>query len=190
MNSDKIIEGTPYLSTSSIKRDFLRCRKKVENISGDVYISYGIKSVKCNYWFEYRDKSTFFVISIDGNDPQDILLSERELMCGTMSYFVCECGKQCLKLFLPLDQTKLKCRACHGLTYELSTINRSSKHGLFLYRTNRTLKLADQRAEINRIFYKSQYTKRFQRFLRLCTKAGLHKNAEDAQKFIKAIQEQ
>jgi len=185
-----LVEGTPYLSTSNIKRDLLKCRKWIENISGEAHIGYGIKQLECNFWFEYKGESTFFVYSVDGNEPQEILISERELLFGTMNYFVCSCGKRCQKLYLPDGATELKCRACYKLVYELSTINRISKHGMFLYKTNRTLKLANQRMEMSRIFYKSRYTKKFQRFLKLCAKAGLSKSVESARELMESIQNQ
>ena len=67
-------------------------------------------------------------------------------------------------VYLPSGHLELKCRICYGLGYELSAIDRNSKHGQFLYTTSQTIKLANQRANMNRIFYKSKYTHRYERF--------------------------
>lgn len=184
---ENLVEDCPYLVTSSIKRDFSRCRKKIDNISGTLCMS---NNRGCSYWFEYEDDYTFFVISVAGNNPQKILTSERELMLGTMNYLVCGCGRQCRKLFLPSGETKLKCRVCHGLRYELSGINRTSPRGKILYRGNRTNKMFDLRANIKHIFYKSRFTHRYQSFLKLCERAGFHDLVEDSLYLMKAVQNQ
>ena len=185
-----LVEECPYLAIGAVKQDLQRSRNKESNITGVIKICYDNAELICNYWFEHLNNSTFFAISVNGHAPQRILISERELQFGTRNYFVCDCRRQANKLYLPSGKTELKCRACYGLRYELSTINRSSSHGKFMYLTNRTIKLANQRADMNRIIYKNRYTKRYQRFLKLCGQAGLSNIVQDARDLMAAIKNQ
>lgn len=147
MTSAYLIEECPVISIGSVKRDIR---------------------------FEYTDGEDHLVFDpCDGRLPQFIMLAEQAITFGTRRYFLCGCGLRVNKLYLPPDKSEYKCRACYRLRYELSYINRTSRHGELLYRTNRTLKLIDKRAGMNRVFYNGQYTKRFNRFLNLCSRIGL-----------------
>lgn len=187
MNSAYLIEGCPSLTIGSVKRDLGRCRMKEADITGAINIVHGAVILTVDYWFEYIDNNAFFVISVDGHAPQRILLSEQELYFGTRNYFVCDCGKRVHKLYLPPGKAEFRCRSCYKLIYELSTINRNSTHGRLLYIANRTIKLANRRADMSRIIYKSRYTKKYKRFLRLCEKAGLNNVVKDARDLMAAI---
>mgnify|MGYP001602760634 CR=1 FL=1 len=194
MDSKILVEDCDYIYISNaIKKDLRRYRKARDNISGIIDIGYdGIKKLTCNYWFD-KDTSnaTFFVISVGGNHlPQSILISEIKLHFGTRSCFVCECGRQAYKLYLPSEKIELKCRLCYKLRYELSMINRHSEHGNFLYIAKQTLKLINQQPNTNRRIYKNQYTRRFKSFLKLCGKVGFNDIVRDAQYFMTEIKNQ
>ena len=183
-----LIEGTPYLAVSAIKEDLWRYRNGTDNISGVINIGNGRAELICSYWFEFKDGDTFLIISIGGDHlPQRLLISECQLKFGIRSYFVCDCGRRSYKLYLPPDREELKCMICYRLRYELSGINRSSSHGKLFYITNRTIKLANQREDLNRIVYKNKYTKKYQAFLRLCGKAGFHGVVKEAQDLMAEI---
>ena len=186
-----LVESTPYLAIGAIKQDLWRYRSMEENINGIINIGYGKTGLVCSYWFESKDSDVFLVISIGGEHlPQRILISECQLQFGIRSYFVCDCGIQSCKLYLPADKEALKCRACYGLRYELSTINRTSPHGQFFYITNRTIRLANRRTDIKRIIYKGRFTKRYERFLKLCGKAGFDHVVQEARDLMAEIKNQ
>jgi len=46
------------------------------------------------------------------------------------------------------------------------------------------------RGSMNRIFYRSQYTKKFNRYLNVCARVGLFNEVLDAQKLLIAINNQ
>ncbi len=183
-----LVEESPYFAVSSIKHNLSRSRRMEADIIGVLNISQGNYELLCEYWVEYQNNEAFLIISTGTNNlPQKILLSEQELYFGTRSYFTCECGKRVSKVYKPSVVSNFACRRCCGLRYELSTINRSSTHGSFLYKTNRTLKLVNRRTDMNRIIYKSKYTKRYSRFLKLCQQSGLYGVVQDAQNLMVAI---
>lgn len=186
-----LIEECTILETGFIKQDLKCCRNKEAKITGVFNIVHGNQKLLCDYWIEYAGNNAYFVISTGVNFlPQRILLSEQPLYFGIRSYFVCNCGRRASKLFLPSGQNEFKCRKCHHLRYELSTINRNSVHGELFYRTNRTIKLANQQADMNRIIYKKRYTKRFNSFLKLCEQAGFNTVVRDARDLMTAIKAQ
>jgi len=140
-----------------------------------------IGAIRKDLRFKYADDEASLVFDAgDGHLPQQIMLTEQAITFGIRRYFVCACGARCNKLYLPPGKREYRCRACYRLRYELSYINRTSKHGRLLYRTNRMLKLVDKRAGMSRVFYNGQYTKRFDRFLNLCGRAGLVDVVNDA----------
>lgn len=183
-----LIEECSALTTGAIKQDLRRCRMMEADIKGVFSISNGNTNLLCDYWVEYLNGEAFLVISTGlGHLPQRILLSCLELRFGSRSYLNCDCGARVNKLYLPPGKDQFRCRRCHQLRYELSTINRMSKHGRLLYRTNRTLKLVNKRAGMNRIIYNNRYTNKFERFLRLCGQAGLDGVVRDARNLMTAI---
>ncbi len=134
-----------------------------------------------NYWFDDDNGSTCLFVSIGGQEPQKFNWELVLLTFGERAYFYCSCGHRASKLYLPPNGTEFKCRKCHNLKYELSTFNRKSLAGQSLYQANRLLKLANSRANISRIFYNGNFTKRFERFLKLCDRAGLDSVVKGAQ---------
>jgi hypothetical protein len=112
-----------------------------------------------------------------------------DITYGKRAYFICECGHRATKLYLPHNGHEFKCRKCHGLQYQLTTFNRYSVAGRSMYRMNRLHKLSNERAGMSRIFYNGNYTKRFERFLGLCDRAGLDhivKGANDLKALIES----
>lgn len=188
-SSNLLVEGCLTISTALFKRALARIRNR-EDINDSIEILHRGEKIVVNYWSEYKEKEAFLVVSANGNEPQAILLSEKEMMFGSRSYFVCGCGYRGSKLYLPANSTELKCRECYNLRYELTTINRKSVQGKVFYKTNRLIKLANARAGMNRIFYKGKYTKRFMRNLKLFSRAGFDGPIEDATKLMETIYSQ
>ena len=125
-----------------------------------------------NYWFDDISEPTRLFLSVDGNKPQEFVWETVELTFGERAYFRCVCGHRASKLYLPRNSMQFKCKKCHGLQYQLSSFNRYSIAGRSLYRMNRLQKLAGSRENMGRILYNGNYTKRFERFLSLCDRAG------------------
>lgn len=135
-----------------------------------------------DYWSEDFFDPSVVLVSVGEGEPQRLNLELHDITFGQRGYFRCVCGVRVSKLYLPPNGSKFLCRRCHGLQYELTRINRHSVAGKALYRMNRLRKLADSRASMSRILYDGQYSKRFERFLRLCDRAGYNdivKGAKD-----------
>lgn len=170
MNSDLIVEDSFALTPNHIIQNRRSGRRDI------------------SYWLEDATRAAVFV-SIAGREQQRIPMLWRDITFGKRAYFECACGASAAKLYLPNGGKEFKCRECHGLQYQLTTFNRNSVAGKILYRTNRLRKLADSRAEMGRILYNGDYTKKFERFLGLCDRAGYHdivKGANDLRALIKA----
>jgi hypothetical protein len=147
-----------------------------------------IGSIKRDLRFELADDETFLIFDAgDGHITQRIELTMQAVTFGVRYYFECNCGLRVNKLYLPPGQRAYKCRTCYRLRYEITTFNRSSGPGQLLYRTNRMIKLANKRAGMNRVMYGGRYTRRFERFLNLCGRAGLADVINDARTFKEAM---
>lgn len=187
----KIVEACRTLSIGQIKHDLMRSRNKEPDIVGHISFKHGDKKnwQKWNYWFEYADSKTYLVVGLSHYDPNRILLAETALTYGDRSYFICgDCGRRVSKLYLPQRTIVFRCRKCWRLKYEIQTINRNTQHGEHFYQTHRAIKLIHQREKMNRIFYKGRYSKRYERFLRLCNRVnGLESIVSNAKKLMSAI---
>lgn len=126
-----------------------------------------------DYWFDDIYEPSILMVSVRGGEPQQIGMELKVITYGERAYFQCECGVRVSKLFLPPHATQFKCRKCHALRYQLSTINRNSVAGKKLYQATRVERIINKRTHIDRIFYRGEYTKRFESFLTQCDKAGL-----------------
>lgn len=159
MNSDLFVEDSRILTPKDVFRSASHTQKKEMN---DI-----------DYWLEDVSDPSAVLVSVGGREPQRITLEWEGITFGERAYFRCVCNQRVTKLFLPRKSTEFKCRKCHRLQYQLSSFNRYSTAGRYLYRANRLQKLANSRAGMDRIFYDGQYTKKFERFIGLCDKAGL-----------------
>ena len=178
-----LIENTFALSIKSLKEDLRKAREK-EPVEGFLNISYNERPSVVDYHIEFEEERTYLVVAF-GIESQRILLSEEELTFGTRTYLTCACGQRTNNLYL--KGGVFACRKCHKLKYQSTTINRNSKHGKFLYQQSQILKLMSLRESMSHIFYKSQYTKKFNRYLDLCGRAGLISEISDAKQLITAI---
>jgi len=178
-----LIENTFNLNTKLLKEDLKKARER-EPIDGFLNINYNGRPSVVDYYVEYENEKTYLIINF-GEKPQRILLSEEELTFGNRSYLTCTCGNRVNALYL--DKGVFACRDCHKLKYQSTTINRNSKHGQFLYQQSQILKLMSLRESMSHIFYKSQYTKKFNRYLDLCSRAGLTSETLDAKELMTAI---
>ena len=178
-----LIENSFALSTNLLKKDLRKAREK-DPVEGYLNVTANGKPAILDYRVEYEQERAYLVVTL-GMEPQRILLEEHELTFGTRSYLTCECG--CRVNALYLDKGIFACRKCKNLKYQSTTINRNSKHGKFIYQQNQILKLMTMRESLGRIFYRSQYSKRFKRWLGLCESAGLTNEVVDARKLMEAI---
>ena len=178
-----LVENSFALSTHLLKKDLARARKK-EPVEGFLNVVHDGKPSIADYSIEYNGDDTYLVITL-GIEPQRIQLSEEKLTFGNRSYLICNCGSKTNILYL--KKGVFACRDCHNLTYQSTTINRTSKHGRFLHQQSQVLKLIGMREKMNRIFYKSHYTKRFLHWLGLCSSAGLFDEAMQAWKLQDAV---
>lgn len=177
------MENSFALSMHLLKKDLYKAQRK-EPVEGFLNFLHNERPSVLDYSIEYGDECTYLIISFNA-EPQKILLSERELTFGTRTYLTCKCG--CRTNALYLNKGFFACRKCHKLRYESTAINCNSRHGKFLYQQRNILKLMAMRESMGRIFYKSQYSKRFKRWLELCARAGLNKEVSDAQKLMADI---
>ena len=178
-----LIEDSFILSTNLLKKDLRKARDR-ESTEGTLNIIYDNKPSILDYKVEYSGEETYLDVFFD-IEPQRILLSEYELTFGTRTYLTCGCGTRTNALYLKLGF--FACRKCQKLNYRSTTINSKSEHGRFLYQQSKRLKLMDMRESIGRIFYKSKYTKRFMRWLKLCEQSGLFKEVKSANDLMIAI---
>ena len=180
-----LIENTFALSTKLIKKSLKKAREK-EPVEGE-YLNYrdNDRPSALDYSIEHSyDGNTYLVVNVAA-EPQKILLSYEELTYGTRTYLTCGCGQRTNALYLKLGY--FACRRCQNLGYRSTTINTTSDHGMFIHLQTQRLKLMELREGIDRIFYKSTYTKRFRHWLKLCGRAGLFNEIADAIKLSEAI---
>ena len=138
-----------------------------------------------NCWVDDPSDSDVVWVSVKGQEPQELSLEWISLTYGQMAYFNCNCGYRSAKLYLPPGGAQFGCRRCLKLRYRGSIINPRSVVGQAIHKYSRMNKLADIRANISRIFYKGEYTKRYKRFLKRCSDEALTGNAESLLNIIK-----
>lgn len=172
MNSELFVENAFALTPKDILRNIQRIRK--------IGTSADDRRADIDYWLEDPSDPSVVFVSITGKEPQRLDLEWLDLTYGKRAYFLCQCGLRTTKLHLPLNGQEFKCRKCHNLQYQLTTFNRHSIAGRSLYKMNRLQKLSESRANMGRILYNGNYTKKFQRFLGLCERAGLESIVQGA----------
>lgn len=166
MDDGYFIENCFALTTQDIARSL-----KVALETGD--FMRGNLRPDVNYWLEDPWDPSVVLLSVGESELQKVSLEWFDVTFGQRVYLRCSCNRRVTKLYLPRDHTVFKCKNCHNLRYRLGALNRYSSAGKALYRMDRLQKLAGNRASMSRIFYNGNYTKRFERFLRLCDRAGL-----------------
>lgn len=175
-----LVESCSQLSVGMIKKDLRLARDKKAGIDGVINIEYGQVKAMADYYVEYGGKYDYLVINY-GETEQRIKLTECELHFGTRKYFICpKCDRRVGKLYFPPHGKGYNCRFCLKLRYESTTICRNSAHGMHLYRIHQQIKAINMREHIPRIFWKSRYTKRFQRWMDQCKNAGIMQAVIDA----------
>ncbi len=180
-----LIENTFALSTKLLRKSLQKARNK-ESVEGE-FLNFSLNGRPSVLFYSieyYFDGNTYLTVTFD-KEPQKILLSPCELHFGTRRYLTCGCGHRTNTLYL--KNTFFACFRCHKLRYRSTTINTRSDHGRMLYQQNKRLKLIDMRESISRPLYKSRWTKRFSRFIRLCNQAGLLDQVRGAQITIETI---
>jgi len=178
MNTQRIIEDAFSITPKEVSINL----KKGE--SGNFVTK---KRADINFWLDDPADMFNLSISISGQEPQTIKLEKVFITFGERSYFLCHCGKRVNKLYLPSFCNHFACRKCHKLQYFLTTFNKNSIAGQQFYKMNRMQKLAETRASMGRIIYRGNYSKKFNRFLQLCNKAGLDEVVDKAQGLMELI---
>lgn len=168
----ELIEYCFTITTKRFRKDLEQVKDQRKNISGFIDIKHGNMTSVVDYTVEYGAEYDYLVIHNAGVE-QRIKLVDGAIHFGARIWFICECGAHIAKLYLPPGAKEFKCRKCHHLVYQSTTINKHSKHGAFIYKNSLILKIISMRESMGRIFYRSEYTKRFKRWLDLCDKAGL-----------------
>jgi hypothetical protein len=185
--SKPLIEDSYKLSTSDLKLRGGSCEEPGNVLnSGILTIVRGKNLTEANYWIEQAQDELYLMIGLTGEPKRIRMTVNFPNFGGERYFFECpSCGRRCEKLYLAPDSQDFKCHK--HFIYEATTINRQSIHGQFLYRQNRLIKLVNQRTDINRIWYNDNYTKRFCRWLKMCARAGMANEAEDALDLLKQI---
>lgn len=142
-------------------------------------------------WFEEDSNDTNLIyVSVNGQEPQKLVLEYIYITYGEVVYFNCVCGRRMAKLYLIPNSNEFKCRICHKLKYRSSLINSKSISGSAIHKFARINKIMEMRESISRIFYNGHFTKRYNRFLGLCDKAGLNDVIDGAQNLLKVVKSQ
>lgn len=183
----QLVESCFHLDTKLLKKALRRAREhKTATINGFINISHGNVKAVADYYIDSSTEHDYLVINY-GQGEQRIKLAESELYFGTRSWFICNCERRVAKLYLPPKATLFKCRHCYSLTYELNTFSRESPHGLVFYRTNRMIKMINNREKMRSYLYNGKPTLRFDRFLKLSELAGFQSNIDDAKALLSDI---
>jgi len=172
------IENSFAITTKLLKKDLRNIR---ENEPLDGYLNIKINGKESVLFLEadhYDDK--YYIKVSYGEKTQSIQLSEEEIRYGTRSYLVCACGCRRTALYWDRDKGKFSCRMCLKIPYASNGINRRSKHGEFLYLHMKSIQMVEKREKIDRIFWRSRYTKPYQSWLKLTAKMGNIENLEAA----------
>jgi hypothetical protein len=160
------------LTNKRIDKSFNRIRKIGDNRD--------FERSDIRYDFSEVGEEDFVLVTVEGYEQQRIVVDPFESYYGERNYFLCpKCGTRCSKLFLLPGGHIFLCKSCHNLKYE--TFNPSSAQGQLFLRTKKILKLIKVQENMTpRIWYKSQYTKRYLKFLKDCMEAGLTDIVEEA----------
>ena len=181
-----LIENSISINIHSLKKDLKEARLR-KPVDGCFNVRNNGRSGILNYRLEYEDGKIYLTVFAD-EIPQRIELVEHGLRYGERFYLLCGCGTRNNSLYL--KGKYFACRHCQKLTYKSTTINPRSDSGALFDQHNRLLKVMDYREAIgNRIFYRSKYTKKFNRFMKLCTRAGLYQEVIAALKLLEMINE-
>ena len=186
MSTGPLVEDCFSLSPADVNRNLYRIRKIGSGIDP--------RRSDIDYWIDEDDDNSYLFITIGGSEPQRIIIEEVEVAFGGFrQYFVCDCGKRIIKIYLPQGKKEFKCKKCHQLKYFLTTFSHKSIHGMARYNFSRMNKLSQHRATMGTVMYNGSFTKKFQRFLRMCDRAGIKdvvRNAIGLMENIKSFQKQ
>ncbi len=182
----ELIEHCKSITTKRFNKDLCRARKQGGSVSGHIDINNANNSLIFDYTVSIGTEYDYLVIHNAGIE-QRIKLIDSELHFGARLWFICDCGARVAKLYLPPNGQDFKCRHCHHLNYQSTRINKHSKHGAFIYQNSLILKVIAMRENMGRIFYRSEYTKRFNRWLDECDKVGLTGERVEAEALMRAI---
>lgn len=177
------------LTTNLLKKDLRKSRLKEPVEEEYLNFRHNGRPSALFYSIEYSfDENTYLVVTFNA-EPQRILLSTRELPLGTRTYLTCGCGYKTNTLYLKNnpESTLFSCFKCHRLRYRSTVINTRSDHGQMLYLANKRIKLRDMRESIPRPLYRSKWTKRFLRFVKLSLQAGMFDQVRGAEITMDAI---
>ena len=186
--SKHYVEEFFVLDITSVKKDL----KKIRNgkvTEGVTTIYREVKKIQLSYWSEFKDKKAYLVVAAQNQEPQAVPLALQQITYGLKTYFVCECGKRCSKLFChPQILYMFKCAKCHNLRYKLSSIYRQGRIGMQMYMLEQFNKFIDNGKKCPRIFYNGKETKPFIAYRKKMARIGMFQYVEEGQKQIAEIQ--
>ena len=170
-----LVEDCRFVSITDIKAQLKGIQSGLSVVEGLININrhFQTKPLELKYWIEQKADDLSIFLILPGRIPQRVELSPRYLTYGTGYYFLCPyCGDQLSKLYLPSLDGSFKCRKCHHLTYQLTTINKHSKFGKFSYIVALLNKQDNDSGKGSRLFYGNDFTKSFYRRIELHKKLG------------------
>ncbi|MFH1365934.1 MAG: hypothetical protein ABIG99_00875 [Patescibacteria group bacterium] len=182
-----LVENCFALSTKLLNKTLRKARLKEPVDNEYLNFRHNGKPSALFYSIEHNSDDNDYLIINFNAELQKILLATRELTFGTRTYLTCGCGQRTNALYL--KNTFFACRNCQNLRYQSTNINKTSDHGMFFYQQSKVLKLMELRESMDRIFYRSNYTKKFSRYLNLCFLAGRMDEVQNASDLIDAINE-
>lgn len=181
-----LVEECQSVSVSDFKGALDRIKRQEGDFDGELVKNKRVVS----YWIENNGRETLLTFSVEGSEPQTVVLIESGLTFGLRTYFACpDCGHSIFKLYQLPTGGEFKCRDCHNLSYELSGFNRKSAQGRLNYRASQLIKLANYRELLgNRLIYHGKFTNRYSRYLHRCLALGLDGYVVEARDYLTRVQ--
>ena len=104
---------------------------------------------------------------------QTVFLDSQKITFGIKVYFLCSCGRRCLKLYNRKSSYGFGCRLCQKLDYAIRHLNRRGTFGAVSYYLNRAQKIMEMKAKVRRIVHNGNPTRKALVVIRAIEKWGL-----------------
>jgi hypothetical protein len=89
-----------------------------------------------------------------------VYLASQKITFGVKVYFLCTCGRKCLKLFTRKSCYGFGCRNCQNLGYEIHKFNRRGTWGALAFYINRHQKIELMKLGVKHVSYRGRMTRR------------------------------
>lgn len=170
MNDEYVIDSCISISPKEV----------LKILKGITITRMDIRQLNLNCWLNDPNEPDFLCMSIGGREPQTLELEWLTFKYGDVAFFNCGAGHRVRKLYLVPQGNAFECRLCGKFRYFASRLNPKSEMGQAVHRFENMRKLVYARVGMSKISHKGKYTKRFNRWLERCSKAGLHDVVENA----------